>query len=140
VWEDWLVSRLTSEERSAIEQTADAYLTAMQAADWSRVAQSFSHDAVRIPPNEAPHQGRAAIEAWLSGIEELTSYELSRDHIDGGDGLAYIRGSYTITLRPMGAPAAVSDEGDFLEIWRKEPDGVWRIIEAIWNTRLPPSL
>src|ERR1700761_8068584 len=33
VWEDSLVSSLTSEERSAIEQAADAYLTAMKAAD-----------------------------------------------------------------------------------------------------------
>lgn len=30
----------------------------------------------------------------------------------------------------------LSDEGDFLEIWRREPDGVWRVAEAIWNTRL----
>jgi uncharacterized protein (TIGR02246 family) len=139
-WEDWLVSSLTSEERTAIEQASDAYLTAMKAADWGRVAQSFSEDGVRIPPNESPHQGREAIGAWLGGIEELTSYELSRDHIDGDDEIAYIRGSYAITLRPMGAPAPLSDQGDFLEIWRKEPDGVWRIIEAIWNTRLPPSV
>jgi ketosteroid isomerase-like protein len=45
----------------------------MNAADRGRVARSFTEDAVRIPPNEEPHQGRQAIENWLRGIEELSS-------------------------------------------------------------------
>jgi uncharacterized protein (TIGR02246 family) len=130
---------LTSEERSAVEQAADVYGAAMKAADWVRVAQSFSEDGVRIPPNEDAHRGRKAIQGWLAGIDELTSYELTRDRIDGADGIAYVRGRYEITLRPLGAPAPLSDQGDFLEIWRKESDGGWRIIEAMWNTRLPQS-
>jgi len=88
VWEDWLVSNLSGEERAAIERAADAYVAAMNSADWSRVAESFSDGGVRIPPNEEPHQGREAIERWLGGIEELGAYELVRDRIDGGGGIA----------------------------------------------------
>jgi ketosteroid isomerase-like protein len=128
---------LTSEEHAALEAAADAYVAAMNAGDWARVAVSFSENAVRIPPHEEPHQGRAAIESWLGGIEELISYELTRDALDGGDGLAYVRGRYAITLRPVGAPQPISDDGDFLEIWRREPDGAWRVAEAMWNTRTP---
>jgi ketosteroid isomerase-like protein len=134
-----LVSSLSADDRATIERAADAYVAAMNSADWRRVARSFSDAAVRIPPNEEPHGGRESIERWLGGIEELGSYELIRDRIDGEDGIAYIRGRYAITLRPVGAPAPLSDEGDFLEIWRKEADGAWRIIEAMWNTRLPAS-
>ena len=128
---------LTTDDVAGLEAAADAYVAAMNAGDWVRVADSFAEDAVRIPPHEEPHRGRAAIEAWLAGIEELVSYELTRDSLDGSDGLAYVRGRYAITLRPAGAPGPISDEGDFLEIWRREPDGVWRVIEAMWNTRLP---
>jgi uncharacterized protein (TIGR02246 family) len=131
------VASLGPDDRAAIERAADAYVAAMNAADWERVARSFSEEAVRMPPNEEPHQGRQAIENWLRGIEELGSYELVRDQIDGADGLAYVRGRYAITLRPVGAPAPISDEGDFLEIWRKGSDGAWNIAEAMWNTRLP---
>lgn len=128
---------LSADDRAAIEQAADAYVAAMQAADWGRVALAFSEDAVRIPPNEEPHRGREAIESWLRGIEELSSYELERDRIEGADGIAYVRGRYVIALRPVGAPAPISDQGDFLEVWRREADGAWSITEAIWNTRLP---
>jgi ketosteroid isomerase-like protein len=128
---------LSAHDLAAIEQAADVYVAAMNAADWRRVARSFSEGAVRIPPNEPPHQGRDAIESWLQGIEELSSYELTREQIDGADGIAYLRGTYAITLRPVGAPGPISDEGDFLEIWRKGHDGAWLIAEAMWNTRRP---
>jgi len=133
------VASLSTDDRAAIEQAADAYVAAMQQSAWTRVARSFSEDAVRIPPNEEPHQGRQAIESWLRGIEQLDSYELVREQIDGSDGLAYVRGTYAITLRPVGAPAPISDEGDFLEIWRRGHDGTWTIAEAMWNTRRPMS-
>jgi uncharacterized protein (TIGR02246 family) len=131
------VAGLTADEVEAIEEASDAYLAAMRAGDWSRVAQSFTDDGVRVPPHEHPHQGRAALEDWLKGIDELISYELTRDALDGADGFAYIRGKYTITLRPKGAPAPISDEGDYLEVWRREPDGAWRAAVGIWNTRTP---
>ena len=130
---------LSADDRAAIEQAADAYVAAMRTADWERVARSFAEDAVRIPPHEEPHHGREAIESWLGGIEELRSYELVREQVDGADGMAYVRGRYAITLRPFGAPGPISDEGDFLEIWRRGRDGAWRIAEAMWNTRLPAS-
>ncbi|HEX5174481.1 MAG TPA: nuclear transport factor 2 family protein [Gaiellaceae bacterium] len=128
---------LSAEDRAAVEAAADAYVAAMKAADWGRVARSFLEDAVRIPPNEEPHHGREAIEQWLGGIEEIGNYELVRDQIDGADGMAYVRGRYAITLRPVGAPAPIADEGDFLEIWRRGREGAWSIAEAMWNTRLP---
>jgi uncharacterized protein (TIGR02246 family) len=134
------VGELAGDEVEAIAAASDAYISAMNAEDWRRVAESFTDDAVRIPPHEEPHQGRGAIEQWLAGIDELISYKLTRDALHGADGFAYIRGCYEITLRPKGAPAPVSDNGDFLEVWRQESDGAWRVAEAIWNTRAPLSV
>ena len=128
---------LSPDEIAALEAAADAYVAAMNAEDWAGVARSSTDDALRIPPHEEPHRGRAAIEGWLSGIDELVSYGLTRDALDGAGGLAYVRGRYAITLRPIGAPGPISDTGDFLEVWRREPDGAWRVAEAIWNTRAP---
>jgi uncharacterized protein (TIGR02246 family) len=130
---------LTPDDVAAIERAADAYVVAMKGRDWQLVAQTFTEDATRIPPHEEPHRGRDAIQAWLGGIAELITYDLTRDVVDGANGFAYARGRYAIELRPEGAPAPISDDGDFLEVWRKERDGAWRVAEAIWNTRHPPA-
>jgi hypothetical protein len=80
---------------------------------------------------------RRSSDGW-GEIEELSRYELIRDKDRRRrDGIAYVRGRYAITLRPVGAPAPLSDQGDFLEIWRRESVGAWRIVEAMWNMRLP---
>ncbi|MET0939294.1 MAG: nuclear transport factor 2 family protein [Gaiellaceae bacterium] len=131
------MGELSRDDLAAVESAADAYVAAMNAGDWALVAQAFTEDAFRIPPHEEPHHGREAIEAWLSGIEELISYDLTRDRIGGADGFAYVRGRYAITLRLKGAPGPITDQGDFLEIWWREADGTWRVAEAIWNTRAP---
>src|SRR5829696_4228013 len=91
------VGTLSADDTAAVEAAAEAYVAAMRAGDWPRVVQSFSQDAVRMPPHEEPHQGRVAIEAWLNGIEELISYELRRDAVEGAGGFAYVRGRYAIT-------------------------------------------
>jgi ketosteroid isomerase-like protein len=128
---------LSPEEVAAIERAAEEYMDTMRAGDWKLVARSFTADAVRIPPHEQPHRGREAIEAWLGAIDDVVAYELARDALVGVDGLAYARGRYAITLRLRGVRDPISDEGDFLEVWRKEPAGRWRAAEAIWNTRRP---
>ena len=111
----------------------------MNAEDWTGVAGSFTDDAVRIPPHEEPHRGRAAIEGWLRGIEELVSYELTRDALDGAEGLSVRAAAATRSRCALcGAHRrTISDSGDFLEVWRREPDGAWRVADAIWNTRTP---
>ena len=128
---------LTSEEVAAVESAADAYVAAMKAGDWARDAQSFNGGRRTHPAARGAPPGARRNRSLARGIEELVSYELTRDAVDGGDGFAYVRGRYAITLRPSGAPAPISDEGDFLEVWRKEPDAPWRVAEAIWNTRTP---
>ena len=54
LWEDGFVSTLSADDRAAIERAADAYVAAMNSADWRRVARSFSDAAVRIPPTRSP--------------------------------------------------------------------------------------
>ena len=43
-----------------------------------------------------------------------------------------------MTLEVPGAPGPVHDEGKFVEIRRKEPDGMWLVAVDIFNSDLPP--
>jgi ketosteroid isomerase-like protein len=59
---------------------------------------------------------------------------LTIDEIDGRADLAYVRGSYSMTLHPQGAPAPVDDVGKYLEIRMHQADGSWLLAVDIFNS------
>jgi ketosteroid isomerase-like protein len=100
---------LAPEEVQAIRAVSKQYVEAMRANDWPSVAAFFAPDATRMPPNQPLHQGRAAIEQWLSQIDSLSLYTITLDEIEGSGGYAYARARYTIQLKlrpaaPAGGP------------------------------------
>ena len=100
--------------RAVIEENRQAGL----AADWDTFLTPFTDDAFILWPNQPAVVGIDAIRAvtWYRAME---SEKTPIDIIGVGD-LAYVRGSYTLLLDFEGA---VRDEGKFLDVLRKQPDG-----------------
>ena len=89
---------LTGPERFAILAALDADADAVRRGDWDAFVRMFTTDAVRFPPHQAPLRGRDDIRAWLGGMPPVLQFHLTTDEIDGGDGVAFVRGAYAITL------------------------------------------
>src|SRR5262245_53931023 len=81
--------------RSFIERDAEA----VRGADWDTVTRLFTPDAIRFPPNQAPVVGRKAMRAWLETFPPLQEFTITAEEIVGCDDLAFVRGSYAMTLR-----------------------------------------
>ncbi len=128
---------LTPDDLSAIRDTSQRYVEAMRRNDWSAVAEFFTTDAIRMPPNQPLQRGRAEIERSFSQVDIVSEYEVILEDIQGISGLAYAYATYTITLTLKGADGPITDSGKAIEVWRKESDGRWRIAAAIWNSDLP---
>ena len=60
--------------------------------------------------------------------------EVGVAEIEGRGDLAYVRGTYTMTLHPDGAPEPVEDAGKYLEIRRKQSDGSWLYVADMFNS------
>jgi ketosteroid isomerase-like protein len=45
--------------------------------------------------------------------------------------------SYMVAIDPVGGGERIRDDGRSLTIWKREPDGVWRIAQTIWNSIRP---
>jgi hypothetical protein len=52
--------------------------------------------------------------------------------------MAYVRGTYTMTLAPAGAPEA-NDSGKFLEVRYRQPDGRWLIAVDMFSSSQPAA-
>ena len=128
---------LSDEDVAAIRQLHDGLFEAIVTGDWT-VEAAYAEDGVAMPPNEPAVEGRAAIEAWNStSTVDLVGGGGTPHVIDGGDGLAYLRGSFWYDMRLEGQPELVRYEGKLVWVLRKQPDGTWLLEAAIWNSDLP---
>ena len=56
-----------------------------------------------------------------------------------GDGWAVELGTYEWGLTPEAGGGAVLDRGNYMQVWKSEPDGQWRFEREIWNSSEPPA-
>jgi ketosteroid isomerase-like protein len=107
--------------------------------DWDAYTRMYyTEDAVVMPPNTPVVTGRAAIRDFLSGMPPITNFKIVDVEIDGGEDKAWVHGIYTMTLSPPGT-SPMEDVGKYMEVWRKEPDGTWKVTHDMFNSDLPPA-
>jgi uncharacterized protein (TIGR02246 family) len=129
---------LSEEDVAAIRAVPQSYAEAVLASDWAAVASHYTEDALRLPPNALPIEGRAAIQAAYEGLPRtFTEFSSTPLEIDGRGDLAYVRGTATLTFAVEGVSEPVSDTVKYLEILRKQSDGEWLISRICWNSDLP---
>ncbi len=95
---------LSDEDIAAIRAGHEAWVQVLLAGDWAAAAAWLTEDAVWMPPNNTVVRGRAAIEARLAERPAVTASTVTLVEIDGRDGLAYDRHTYSITRQRVGCP------------------------------------
>ena len=133
------VGPLSEEDIGAIEDIIQQYVQAFLAKDLNAYTGLWTEDAVEMPPNSPALEGREAIiQNWMAGPTP-TKFVLDVLDIDGADDVAYVRGTYSITMSVAGVPEPVRDEGKYLSIFKKQPDATWLFSVDTWNSDLPLS-
>jgi ketosteroid isomerase-like protein len=128
---------LTEEDATALRQAFQAQLKAANGADSAGWAAWYVDDAMLLPPDGPAVQGRAEIQKWLAGLPPISNAVAQAEEIAGRGDLAYIRGSYSMTMTPQGAPAPLALKGKVIQIYRKQADGSWKIARDIFNNDMP---
>jgi len=127
---------LSAADQTALRADADSFAARVNRADWTTAATEFADDAHLMPPNQGPEHGRAAIEAWLKAFPPVSGFTLTVQQIDGRGDLAYVQGTYTMTVTPPGA-RPVPDNGKFLAVRRKQANGSWLTVQDMFNSSVP---
>ena len=130
---------LSPADEAKIRSVDSAFVAAANAGDAEAVAAVYTADASLLAPNLPPQKGRNAIKAFWGGFLDAYNvrFELVSDTIEGRGDLAYNQGHYRFTAVPKakGAPG-VADEGKFIEILKKQPDGSWKYILDMYSSNL----
>lgn len=127
---------LPAADADAIRAAAAAYVTAMRDTAYEQWADMYTADALLLPPNMPPVQGREAMIAMVRSFPPVTAFDLRPIEIEGRGDLAYAYGRFTMTFSMPGG-AAAPDSGKYIEIWRKQSDGGWKIARDMFNSDIP---
>ena len=129
---------LSLDDVAAIRTATDRYVQAARAADWDAWAGLCTDSAVFLPPNGVALGGRQAIRQWGTAFTGIVSFASTVLEVKGRGDLAVSRGVYDFIMGPQAA-TQFADTGKFVTVWRREPDGEWRISHSIWNSTRPAA-
>ncbi|HEV8176094.1 MAG TPA: SgcJ/EcaC family oxidoreductase [Gemmatimonadales bacterium] len=134
-----VVAGLSPADEARIRSVDSAFMAAANVGDAEAVAAVYADDGALLAPNLPPQKGRDAIKAFWGGFLDVYTvrFEVASDTIEGRGDLAYNQGHYRFSAVPKakGAPG-VADEGKFLEILRKQPDGSWKYMVDMYSSNL----
>jgi ketosteroid isomerase-like protein len=132
---------LSDADKAAIKKTAEqglAMLTAPTRDNQAFVRFLYTDDAILLPPNAPAVTGGPAIVEYLKTFPAFADFKQETQEIVGFDDFAYDRETYSMTMLIPGAPAdQLKDVGKVIWIWKKQPDGGWKLWREIFNSDLP---
>ncbi len=128
---------ISDADKAAMEALDQSFAKQAVGGDYAALVKSYyTEDAIAMAPNMPSSNGHAAIEAMLHTFPPITAFQIRTDEIVGMGDMAYVRGHYAMTMAPPGM-AAVSDSGKYLEIFKKQADGSWKVIRDMFNSDVP---
>lgn len=126
----------------AAHQAHMTYLAAINSNDTARLLDAVTDDIVLIAPNAPPLVGKDAVAPWVAGYFDAVETTWKKQTLEFvvGDGWAFERYSYSVVDRPRDGAPASTDTGNGINIYRLDPDGVWRVARDAWATDRPMPL
>jgi ketosteroid isomerase-like protein len=139
------VAAAAAVEPSTIEQTLrdldEQWSAAAGAKDIDKTVSFYSDDAIVMPPNAPPATTIDAIrKIWKDLLTDAKiSWKTKKMEVAQSGDLAFSSGTYEVTLNdPTGK--TVNDHGKYLEVWKKQANGMWKCVADVWNSDLPASV
>jgi uncharacterized protein (TIGR02246 family) len=131
--------KIRDDVEAMIRATGEDWAKHWNARDLEKLVAAYAEDAVYLPPHHPAVHGRGAIREYLKIplSHGVTNLRFDVTYIKYAGELAYDVGRYTMTVPHDGGSR--NDEGKYLTVWRREPDGEWKIVADTWSSDLPPA-
>jgi len=124
------------QDLAAITEFNRRYLKAINDEDIATLSSLTTDDHIMIASGRAPLVGKAAnddangrVFKQFDIVETWTPVETVVD----GD-LAYQRGTFTVEATPRAGGNTTKTSGNFLRIYRRQPNGEWRMTRDMFNS------
>lgn len=128
-----------AEDVAAITSAFDEAVAALHAGDAAALAAFFTEDAIRMAPNQPADIGREAIQSIFETVFDQFTLKLTAqtEEVEVAGDWAFARLNYTETATPKAGGEPIEDNAKWLMIFRRGPDGSWKVSHEIWNSDNP---
>jgi ketosteroid isomerase-like protein len=110
--------------------------------DVDKIVSYYAESAVVMPPNASAATTKESIRsAWkemLTTPGAAISWKATKVEVAKSGDLAYVSGTYQETMTDASGKSA-NDHGKYVEIFKKQADGTWKVVADIWNSDLPAT-
>ena len=129
---------LSEAEISAVMEATTQYGGAIVAGNFDKIRSLMDADMV-LMPTEAPLD--KGVDAAMQTMEGFPGLEgtINPEQVEGSGNLAYVRGNYDLTFI-VNDSTQIPDKGKYIEVWKKQDDGSWKVVVDIWNSNLSPEM
>lgn len=129
----------TAADVAAINAVREAEVAGLTARDPS--VGYLAADAVLMPPGEPAVAGIDAIRSWAEAFIAQTqsvsvNYTMTDIHVSGDWAVEHYTGTLNAT---MTGGEAMSETVKGIHVYRREPDGSWKMVYDVWNSDAPPT-
>ena len=125
----------TNDADAYIRSAGQRFISAFNAGNADAVAGFYTDDAVLLLPNSPIARGVDSIRSSTRAMAGMhPTLDFSPDRISQQGDMAYEVGHYTMTV------AGNRDQGDYVAVWRRQPNGDWKIVADSVVSSLPPAV
>ena len=127
----------------ALRAADAAWLKAYDEKDAAKAAAFYDEQGSMLVPHSPILKGKEVIGGFIAKSFAMPDYKIKwrpnqADVAESGE-FGYTTGVYEISFRDARGKT-VSDKGKYLMLWKKQPDGAWKVLFDVSNSDLPPSL
>jgi uncharacterized protein (TIGR02246 family) len=122
---------------AAVQAAMQAYITAAKMNDAATLAAVWATDGVYMGEGTPTLRGRSELEAFLRGAfkSARVDFNVTVDDVEAGQDMASVTGTFAETLHAHQKPPQ-SVAGRYLLVFRRQPDGSWKISRGM-GTDMP---
>jgi len=129
-----------SADTEAINKARERKRSAFLGRDADSYVALFTEDCVVRPPNGSRIRGRATLRSWFEGVHAQSALSGGSTEsivvIVVGD-WAWELYTARITAAPRAGGEVAEERYRGMHIYRRQPDGTWRIAQDVWNAAMP---
>lgn len=134
------LAQTKGEAEKNIRAADAAWLKAYAAKDVDKAVASLDDEGAMLPPNAPIAIGKGAVRKSIAAAFAMPGYNLvwhiaKLDVAASGD-FGITNGPYEFTYKDVSGKT-IFDKGKSLTVWKKQPNGSWKVLYDMFNSDLP---